>query len=174
MTWASREAIARRPARHSRARGGDFGTAGEGGEAIRAAEVVSEEVLEVAAKDEIKEGAEKSLQDIEKRFEEHHSDPEFMGGDPNQTTTTMERSEHQELHKDLNKHLENYKNNKGETYKNGNVKSMRPGRGNSRAIIQRNFSRQERLKAVGDFYKQTGAKYENAARDFFNQHPHLK
>ncbi|HWW43101.1 RHS repeat-associated core domain-containing protein, partial [Pedobacter sp.] len=152
----------------------DVFTGGEGGEAIRAGEVLAEDALKIAAEDEIKEGAEKSLKDIEKGFEEHHSDPEFMGGDPNQGTTRMERGEHQELHKDLNKHLDNYKNGKGETYKNGNVKSMRPGRGNSRAIIQRNFSRQERLKAVGDFYKQTGAKYGDAAKDFFNQHPHLK
>jgi hypothetical protein len=51
---------------------------------------------------------------------------------------------------------------------------MKPGRGNSRQRIQTNFSRQERLKAMGDFYKQTGAKYGDAAKDFFSQHPHLK
>lgn len=69
----------------------DVFTGGEGGEAIRVGEVLAEDALKVAAEDEIKEGAEKSLDDIGKQFEEHHSDPEFMEGDPNQGTTKMEK-----------------------------------------------------------------------------------
>lgn len=151
----------------------DVATGGEGSEAIKLAEVATEDVVKVAAEDEIKEGAEKSLEDMAAQFEEHHSDPEFMEGDPNQKTTTMEKGEHQELHKDLNKHLDNYKSS-GDKFKNGKPTTMKPGRYNPRQRIQANFSRQERLKAMGDFYKQTGAKYGDAAKDFFSQHPHLK
>ena len=147
----------------------DVFTEGEGGEALRAAE----EVGVTLAEDEFKEGAEKSLEDVTKQFDEHHSDPEFMGGDPNQPTTTMERGEHQELHKDLNEHLDNYKNTKGDKFKNGNLKTMKPGKVNSRRVIGGNFSGQERLKAMAKFYKGGGAKYIDAAKSFFSQHPHL-
>jgi len=154
----------------------DVATAGEGGEALRLAEkggeLLAEDAAKVAVEDEIKEGGEKALEDAV--FDGHHSDPEFMGGKSNQELTKMERSEHQELHKDLNKHLDNYKNSNGDKFKNGNLRSMKPGRGNSAQRIQTNFSRQERLNAMRDFYKQTGAKYGDAARDFFNQHPNLK
>jgi hypothetical protein len=52
---------------------------------------------------------------------------------------------------------------------------MMPKKGNSGLIIQRNFTRTDRLQALADFYKSpTGSIYKGAARDFFKQHPHLK
>lgn len=97
---------------------------------------------------------------------EHHSDPQFMGGDKKQPTTTINNRDHQDLHSELNKFLENYKN--------ANGKNMRPRKGNSGKLIRRNFTRTERLKAMSDFYKGPGAKYVDAVTDFFKQHPHLK
>ena len=144
----------------------DLVTGGEGGEALRVGEVLTEDALKVAAEDEIKEGAEKALEDAGKQFEEHHSDPKFLEGDPNQPLTKMEKGEHKSLHKDLNEHLEGYKDGKGNT--------MRPKRGNSGEKIRSNFSRSQRLKAMADFYKKTGGKYIDASKDFFKQHPNLK
>ena len=95
----------------------------------------------------------------------HHSDPKFMGGDPNQKLTKMPPSKHRELHKDLNDHLRN------QTDKHGN--HMRPQRNNSKERIQDNFSRADRLDAMADFYQQNRGAYPDAARDFFNQHPNL-
>ena len=89
-------------------------------------------------------------------------------------TVTMGNGEHVELHKDLNKHLDNYKNPKGDKFKNGNLKTMKPGRYNPGKTIRQNFSRQERIKAMADFYKRGGSKYTDAATHFFGQHPHLK
>ena len=48
---------------------------------------------------------------------------------------------------------------------------MRPQRGNSGARIQENFSRDQCIGALCEFYRGQGAKYEDAARDFFKQHP---
>ena len=97
---------------------------------------------------------------------EHHSDPKFMGGDPNQKLTTLEIEDHKGLHKDMNNFLDTKVNEAG--------KSMRPKRGNSGKVIQRNFTREERLNALAEFYKGDGAKYTNAVNDFFAQHPTLK
>jgi hypothetical protein len=51
---------------------------------------------------------------------------------------------------------------------------MRPRPGNSGADIRENFSRQERLDALADFYRQNREKYLEAARDFFDQHSELE
>jgi hypothetical protein len=72
--------------------------------------------------------------------EDHHSDPKFMEGDPEQPLTKMETPEHQQLHKDLNEFLQE------KTDEFGN--HMRPQRGNSGAKIAENFTREERLKAL--------------------------
>jgi RHS repeat-associated protein len=95
--------------------------------------------------------------------QEHHSDPKFMGGDKDQPTTKMSTSEHQELHSDLNKFLKNV------TDKNGN--DMSPRKGNSGADIRQNFTRDERVDAMRDFYNQNESKYPQAAKDFHAQHP---
>ena len=51
---------------------------------------------------------------------------------------------------------------------------MKPARGNSGSKIQHGFSMTDRLNAMRDFYKGTGATYKDAAADFFKQHPNLK
>ena len=51
---------------------------------------------------------------------------------------------------------------------------MRPQRGNSGSDIQGNFTREERLQALAEFYKGPGAKYEKVAEDFFKLHPRLE
>ena len=51
---------------------------------------------------------------------------------------------------------------------------MRPQRGNSRYDIWDNFTREERLQALAEFYKGPGAKYGDVAEDFFKQHPELR
>ena len=68
---------------------------------------------------------------------------------------------HRQLHKDMNDYM------RQQTDANGN--HMRPQRGNPGARIRENFTPAQRQKAVGDFYKGPGAKYKNAARDFFEQ-----
>ena len=141
----------------------DVFTAGEGGEALKAGEVLVEDALKVGAEDEVKEIGEKNLTEAAEDFELHHSDPKFMGGEENQALTKMEKGEHQELHKDLNKYLKDVKDGKGN--------HMRPQRGNPGSRIRQNFSRQQRVNAMKIFYKGSGAKYTNAAKDFFKQHP---
>ena len=102
--------------------------------------------------------------------EQHHSDPVFMGGDPKQPTTPLPMDTHRgagdSLHNDLNAFL------RSKTDAAGN--HMRPQRGNSGKKIRGNFDRQTRLQVMAEFYKTIGAKYRTAARDFFNQHPHLQ
>ncbi len=98
--------------------------------------------------------------------EEHHSDPEFLGGSPSQPTTNMFRYDHAELHQDLNNFLRQRLDSRGN--------HMCPQKGNPGRRIRRNFSRNERLAAVAEFYKQYGWKYPDAASGFFAQHPHLK
>jgi hypothetical protein len=96
----------------------------------------------------------------------HHSDPKFLAGNPKQPLTMMEEASHIDLHRDLNNFLDNVKNSAG--------KSMGPKRGNSGADILGNFGRNASLNQVAAFYKQYGAKYATAARDFFAQHPGLR
>lgn len=61
-----------------------------------------------------------------------------------------------------------------ETRTDATGNTMRPTRGNSGAIIRRNFTRTERLDALAEFYKGPGARFATAARDFFAQHPGLR
>jgi RHS repeat-associated protein len=96
----------------------------------------------------------------------HHSDPKFMGGDPNQPLNNLARPKHQKLHKDLNDFLRN------KTDRFGN--HMRPQKGNPGAKIRTYFTRQERLNALAEFYKKNRKKYKSAARNFFRQHFELK
>lgn len=116
------------------------------------------------------EGLEGEVEDEVGPIEGHHSDPVFMGGDPNQELTPMDKDLHrgagESLHNDLNNFL------REQTDEAGN--HMRPQRDNSGLKIRDNFNREQRLDALADFYKQFGGKYPDAARDFFKQHPHLK
>lgn len=86
-----------------------------------------------------------------------------MGGDPNQKLTALDTKTHQNLHKDMNEFL------KTKVDEFGN--NMRPTRRNSGLDIQQNFTREERICALCEFYRGSGAKYETAAFDFFKQHP---
>ncbi|MGB3410168.1 MAG: hypothetical protein WBA45_03135 [Microthrixaceae bacterium] len=96
----------------------------------------------------------------------HHSDPKFMGGAPKQPLTKLTDVEHKALHKDLNDFLRQQTDDFG--------RHMRPQRGNSGQIIRRNFTRDERLDALARFYSGPGAKYADAAEEFFTQHPGLR
>ena len=99
-----------------------------------------------------------------------YSFPKFLGGDPKQHTTSISKDTHRgagvALHNDQNNFL------RGKTDAAGN--HMRPQRGNSAADIKQNFTRQQRLDALAEFYKEFSDKYPEAAHDFFIQHPHLK
>jgi hypothetical protein len=86
-----------------------------------------------------------------------------MGGEVKQDKTLMKESEHINLHKDLNDHLVKYKNQAGD--------HMRPQSNNPGRKIQRIFSPEERQRAMKDFYNGPGAKYKQAASDYFKQHP---
>src|SRR5579871_3739738 len=83
-----------------------------------------------------------------------------------QPLTDMPVKKHQALHNDLNDHLDGYTDGAGN--------NMRPRRGNSGKKIRRNFSRDERLDALADFYKANRKEYRGAAKDFFDQHPELE
>jgi hypothetical protein len=93
-----------------------------------------------------------------------------MGGDPKQDLTKLNSTDHVDLHRDMNTFLETKTtvNDEGETV------SMRPKRGNSGETIQGNFSREERLEALAEFYSENEGKYPDAAADFFAQHPDLQ
>jgi RHS repeat-associated protein len=93
----------------------------------------------------------------------HHSDPKFMGGDPDQSLTPMDTKDHQQLHQDLNDFLKDNID--------GNGNDMMPRSNNSGQDIRDNFSRQQRIDALGEFYRQNQNAYPDAARDFFSQHP---
>jgi len=41
-------------------------------------------------------------------------------------------------------------------------------------MIRDNFTRQERLDAIAEFYKKFRDKYPDSASDFFKQHPGLE
>jgi len=103
-------------------------------------------------------------------IEEHHSDPVFLGGDKNQPKTRISRSKHrgpgESLHNDLNNFLRGIEDEAGN--------HMRPQRDNAGKKIRRNFSRDECLNALKEFYKTYGEKYPESARDFFKQHPVLE
>ena len=89
-----------------------------------------------------------------------------MGGRPQQPRTDVSVPGHEQLHKDLNDFLRNKTDNFGS--------HMRPQRGNSGARIRDNFTRQQRLEAMAEFYKKFRYKYPDSARDFFKQHPGLE
>jgi RHS repeat-associated protein len=94
---------------------------------------------------------------------EHHSDPKFLGGDPKQPLTDLPESVHTELHSDMNDYLRQQTNEAGD--------HMRPQKGNPGSEIRSNFTREERLSALANFYKEN---YPQAAQDFFKQHPEFK
>jgi hypothetical protein len=125
-----------------------------GGMMVRASVKTAEHVAEKSA---VKAGEKTVL---------HHSEPMFMGGAKKQPLTKLGESEHKQLHKELNQFLE--------TKKDAYGNSMHSKRGNSGATIQQNFTGKERKEAMAEFYKGDGAKFTEAAKDFFSQNPALK
>jgi hypothetical protein len=107
-----------------------------------------------------KKGPDKAVDNVkgEGKIHKHHSDPKFMGGDPKQKLTDLPAEQHKSLHKKLNEHLENY------TDEFGN--SMRPKKGNSGEKIRKNFSREERKKAMQEFYNKNKKEFPEAAKDY--------
>ena len=99
-------------------------------------------------------------------FEMHHSDPKFMGGAPNQPLSRLPRSWHRSLHAAMRSFL------RLRTDAAGN--HMCHTSRNSGARIQRNFSRNELLEALRDFYNGPGSEWPEVVDDFFNQHPTLR
>ena len=95
------------------------------------------------------------------KFHNHHSFPKFLGGNPKQPLTKLPDTTHRQLHRDMNKFLRNRKDAFGN--------DMAPRRGNSGQRIRENFSQQERIDALRDFYNQYRRTYSKEARDFFNQ-----
>lgn len=92
-------------------------------------------------------------------IQRHHSDPKFMGGDPNQRLTPMSKSRHKDLHKDMYRYLEQH------TDANGN--HMRPLPNNSGYDIRRNFNSSQRFNALKGFYDSYPHKYWDARLDFY-------
>lgn len=136
--------------------------AGEALKAARAVEHGAELARGVEHLEEGVQGTKKIAENVDK-VHMHHSDPKFMGGDLKQQLTPMSEIEHRSLHRDLNDFLAKKTDSKGY--------HMRPQRGNSGQDIRQNFSRQERIDALSEFYRGPGAKYQKAAGDFFKQHP---
>jgi len=93
--------------------------------------------------------------------EKHHSFPKALGGDPKQETTPLKTRDHWDLHKDMNDFLRNRTNYAGD--------HMRPQRGNPGLLIRNNFTLEQRVNALRDFYDGPGSRYTDAARDFFRQ-----
>lgn len=93
--------------------------------------------------------------------EGHHSFPEFLNGPAQQDLTTMSRHRHDMIHRDLNDHLYAVTNPLGQ--------HMRPQRGNPGGRITSNFTREQIIQALRDFYRKYGHKYPDAARDFYRQ-----
>ncbi|WP_243765977.1 RHS repeat-associated core domain-containing protein [Polaribacter cellanae] len=89
----------------------------------------------------------------------HHSFPKFMGGDSNQKLTNIGEESHKQLHRDMNNFLKNQTDGFGN--------HMRPQRGNSGKIIQRNFDTQIRVNKLKTFYNQNWYKYPRSTFDFY-------
>jgi hypothetical protein len=83
----------------------------------------------------------------------YHSFPKFLGGLKNQKLTKMAVDAHKALHKELNIFLAKY--------------GMAPSKINKGVDIRNKFSSQEIQKVLTDFYEGPGAKFSEAAKDFF-------
>ena len=97
----------------------------------------------------------------------HHPHPVFMGGKNNQPLSPMNKSRHQDLHKDLYNYLRNYDIERGDGLK------MIPTRGNSSIEIQNNFSPELRFNTIKNFYDTYPYKYFDIRRAFYSNN-HLE
>lgn len=83
----------------------------------------------------------------------HHSFPKFLGGLKNQKLTKMTVYAHKMLHRELNAFLSKF--------------GMAPSRANPGRLIRQSNSPAQIEKVLTDFYKGPGAKFTEAAEDFF-------
>ena len=92
----------------------------------------------------------------------HHATPRFMGGAKKQNLVKMDHADHVQLHRDMNTFLETKTRVIG-----GETVSMRPKKGNSGATIQENFSKEQRLAALAEFYTINDKKIQIGIRPIF-------
>jgi hypothetical protein len=97
----------------------------------------------------------------------HHSFPIFLGGMKKEGVAELRVGVHRDLHKELNALLRGIVDAEG--------RHMRPQKGNAGWVIRRNFSPEERIRVMADFYTGPGnrLKYRNARREFFRLFPEL-
>ena len=101
---------------------------------------------------------------VTENIQGHHSDPEFMGGDPNQKLTMMGAGDHAALHADLNDFLE------AATWMTLVFQCDHPQK-NSAEDIQSNFPLHERQAAMADFlFRNMARSIQKPRLDFFKQH----
>ena len=93
------------------------------------------------------------------KIHEHHSDPVFLGGDRNQTTTSMRASTHRQLHQDMNDFLYEQRNELNQ--------HMRPQSNNPGSDIRDNFTRPQRIEALKSFYDTYKWTYPASRYDFY-------
>ena len=93
------------------------------------------------------------------KLHRHHSDPMFMGGNPNQPLTDIGESRHRQLHRELNDFLFEQQNAAGN--------HMRPQSNNSGLDIQNNFSPQQRQNAMRQFYDANKWRYPVVRNNFY-------
>ena len=98
------------------------------------------------------------------KYEQHHSDPEYLGGAANQRLTWMHTWRHRGLHARIQLFMAQF---------DEPGRSMVHSPTNSGADIQLLFARAQRLQATAAFYRSCRFRYWDAARDFFRQHPGL-
>jgi RHS repeat-associated protein len=101
----------------------------------------------------------------ENRIVQHHSDPVYIGGNPNQQTTPMRQIDHVHLHRVMQLYFQHRARATGN--------SMSHSRDNSGLRIRQNFTREELLQEMAGFYNTVGRFWPQAKEDFFRQHPHL-
>lgn len=94
--------------------------------------------------------------------EGHHSHPMHLGGDKKQPLTVLKQNNHSRLHNDMQQFFR---------MRGIEVSGKKPGD----AIKE--YSRRKLVDLTGDFYLDDGpnggARYTNAARDFFDQNPDI-
>lgn len=91
------------------------------------------------------------------KAEGHHAFPKFMGGNIEQTLVKMSKYQHIEFHKDLIQFLKS------------KYPEMITKPGYSGRMMQRDIPPELRIQAMREFYSGPGAKYAEAATEFFKQ-----
>jgi phage tail protein X len=98
-------------------------------------------------------------------IQKHHSDPVFMKDGIRRSTDStvpIPAHVHKDLHNDLNDFLKTKTNAQGY--------DMLPAPGYPGRVMRDQFTRNERIDAMREFYLKHEAKYQSVADDFFRQH----